>query len=122
MAHPTNHATRHRPTQSYLTAVQQGVTVLLLWEQMTLNLQMLQDATTPNLTYAGEFKKGSTWVKHTGRIGECASLFSCENIDHYCMHHIIVYKKGKPDNVYTLVIVLHNGIVVLSITIGPHLP
>ena len=86
------------PTQSDLEAVQLRVQArkALFQNQRAINLETLQDATTPNDSYENEFAKYRAWVSEQDELDNLP-VFSRVNVDHY-FTRVVAYRKGQPKN------------------------
>jgi hypothetical protein len=94
------------PTQSDLEAVQLRVQArnALFQNQRAINLETLQDATTPNDSYENEFAKYRAWVSEQDELDNLP-VFSRVNVDHY-FTRVVAYRKGQPENGRKVVSVL----------------
>ena len=68
----------------------------LLDSQRALNREALQNTSSPNSVYAGEFKKFRDWV-HSQPVLDRVPLFSRDNVDLY-FQRVVAYRRGKPEN------------------------
>ena len=68
----------------------------LLESQRALNREALQNTSSPNSVYSGEFKKFRDWV-HSQPVLDRVPLFSRDNVDLY-FQRVVAYRRGKPEN------------------------